>query len=318
MKQKSLKNSAYDVVSKLGAWLIILVISVLLSIFTKNFLTLNNIINVLRQVCVTAIVGLGASFVVLGGEIDLATGMTATFAGTNAALLITRLSMNTWLAILIAIIVGGCCGILSGFIVTYLNIPSFIATLAMQYVIQGLILLTTNSMPITGLPDEFVFLGRGYIFDFIPVPVIIMILFFIVGAFVLKYTIFGRSVLSIGESEEVSRLSGISVKRTKMIMFIVCSICAAAAGIVMTARLSSGQPSSGQDLSLEALAAVYIGGTFSGSMLNTLAGALTWGVINNGLNLLGVGAYWQKIVLGSVIIFAVLFDTIRTRISVSE
>ncbi|NLM18580.1 MAG: ABC transporter permease [Clostridiaceae bacterium] len=317
-KSKSGIVKVQQAVNKLGAWFIVIILSIVLSIISKNFLTLNNVINVVRQVSVTAIVGLGVSFVVLGGEIDLSTGMMATFAGTNAALLTTKQDMNTWLAILIAILIGGLIGCFSGVVVTYLKVPSFITTLAMQYVINGLILLTTKSMPVTGIPDNFVMLGRGYIGNVFPVPVLIMLVLFAIGAFVLKYTIFGRSVLAVGEKPEVARLSGISVNKTRVLMFIVCGVCAAAAGIVMTGRLNSGQPTSGQDLALEALAAVYIGGTFSGSMLNTLAGALTWGIMNNGLNILGVGPHWQKIILGFVIIAAVLLDIARTRISAKQ
>ena len=134
------------------------------------------------------ICALGVSFVVLGGEIYLSSGMSATFAGCNAALLITKCNMPVWLAILIAVAIGSLVGLVSGFIVTYWKIPSFIGTLGMQYVVQGFILITTNSMPVTGLPDSFLYLGRGYIANVIPVPVVIMLIFFIIGAFLLKYT----------------------------------------------------------------------------------------------------------------------------------
>lgn len=317
-KNSNVKSKLGAIANGMGAWLIILVLIVIMSIINDKFLTVSNFINVFRQVCVVGICALGVSFVVLGGEIDLSSGMGATFAGCNAALLITKCNVPMWMAILIAVLIGSCIGMISGFIVTYWKIPSFIGTLGMQYIVQGLILITTNSMPVTGLPDGFLYLGRGYIANVIPVPVVIMIIFFIIGAFLLKYTPFGRSVIAVGENPEAAALSGLKVKQTKMLMFILGGFCAACAGIVMTARLSSGQPSSGSDLSLQALAAVYIGGTFKGSMFNTLAGALVWGFINNSLNLLGVNAYWQKVVLGAIIVFAVLLDAIRAKVSTAK
>ncbi len=301
------------IASGMGAWLLIIVVAIILSFATDTFLTWNNIINVIRQTCVVSIIALGASFVVLGGEIDLSTGMASTFAGCNAALLMTKVMMGIVPSILIALLIGTIVGTCTGLIVTYLKIPSFIGSLGVQYIITGLILIATGSMPIANLPDRFLVLGRGYIANVLPVPVIIMAIYFTVGAVVLKYTPFGRSVIVIGENATAARLSGLNVERTKVLIFTICGFCAASAGIVQASRMSSGQPSSGADLSLQALAAVYIGGTFKGSMLNTLAGALAWGFVNNGLNLLGVNAYWQKVALGSVIIIAVLFDIIRAR-----
>lgn len=318
MKSKQVKASVSAVANKMGAWLLIILIALVMTFASDKFLSVNNIINVLRQVCVTAIAALGVSFVVLGGEIDLSSGMGATFAGCNAAIFVTKMGMPVLPAILLAVIIGAFIGTFSGLIVTYWKIPSFIGTLGVQYMVEGLILVTTNSMPITGLPESFLWLGRGYVAGFIPVPVIVMVIFFVAGAFILKYTTFGRSVIAVGENAEAAALSGLKVAQTKMWMFAIGGFCAACAGIIMTARLSSGQPSSGSDMSLEALAAVYIGGTFSGSMWNTLAGALTWGFINNGLNLLGVNAYWQKVVLGAIIVFAVLLDTFRAKLAVSK
>lgn len=318
MTDKGLKSRIYSIANNMGAWLLIIVIVLVMTFANDKFLTVGNILNVLRQVSVVAICALGVSFVVLGGEIDLSSGMAATFAGCNAALLITRLGVPLVPALLAAVLLGAVVGTISGCIVTFWRIPSFIGTLGVQYAIQGFILITTNSMPVTGLPEGFLYLGRGYIGDLIPVPVVIMLGFFAVGAFLLKYTTFGRSVIAVGENIEAAALSGLKVVHTKVLMFTICGFCSACAGIVMTARLSSGQPSSGSDMSLQALAAVYIGGTFKGSMLNTLAGALAWGFVNNGLNLLGVNAYWQKVFLGAVIVVAVLFDSIRAKISTAK
>ena len=318
MKTNKLLNQSVSVASNMGAWLLIIVIGVVLTFTTDTFLTWDNIINVLRQTCVVSIIALGASFVVLGGEIDLSTGMASTFAGCNAALLTTQFGLPTIPAIILALVVGCIIGTVTGCLVTYFKIPAFIGSLGIQYVIQGMLLITTNSMPITGLPENFLFLGRGYIGGIIPVPVVIMAIFFAIGAFVLRYTPFGRSVIAVGENPEAAKLSGLNVQRTKVLIFTICGFCAAFAGIIQAARMSSGQPGSGGDLSLQALAAVYIGGTFKGSMLNTLAGALAWGFVNNGLNLLRVNAYWQKVTLGLIIIVAVLFDIVRAKVATRQ
>ncbi len=316
MKRYSFKLT--NVLNRMGAWLVVLVIVVLLSIFTDTFLTLNNITNVLRQTSVVSIIALGVSFVILGGEIDLSSGMVSTFVGCSAALMMMKLGFSIVVSVVLAVMIGVIFGTLIGYIVTYLKISSFIATLGASYIYQGLVLVTTNSFPVTGLPDSFLTLGRGYIANIIPVPVLIMFLFFAAGQIILKYTPFGRSVISIGENTEAAKLSGLNVNRTKVLIFVIAVFCSAVAGIVQTARLSSGQPTSGGDLTLQAIAAVYIGGTFNASMMNTLAGALAWGFVSNGLNLLSVSAYWQKVVLGVIIIFAVLFDSFRSRMVVSR
>lgn len=318
MKQKKKVNIVARVADKLGAWLLILIIGVFMAFANNKFLTGSNIINVLRQMCVVTIGAIGVSFVILGGGFDLSTGMIATFAGCNSAALIVNYGWSIPTAIILAITIGIFIGTLNGVLITFLKIPPFICTLGMQYVINGLILVTTKSIPITGLPDAYLVLGRGYIAGFLPVPVVIMLAFVIVGHVLLKYTIFGRSIVAIGENESAAKLSGLNVNLIKVAMYSFCGFCVSCAGIVLTARLSSGQPTSGADLSLQAIAAVYIGGTFKGSVINTLAGALVWGFMNNALNLLNVNAYWQKVALGAIIIAAVLFDSFRAKLATMQ
>ena len=294
----------------MGVWLVVLLFFIILSLATDNFLTYANLTNVVRQICVNALVALGASYVILGGEIDLSTSNMCAFAGCGAALLM-RAGVNMWLAMLIMLVIGALIGCLTGVIVNYLKIPSFIASLGMQYVILGTTLLLTNSEPISGLPEGFMTFGRGYVFDVIPVPVIILAIMFAVGGFVFKYTSFGRSVISVGENITAAKLSGINVSRTKVAIFSIGGFSAALAGIVLASRLSSGQPMAGTDIGLQAIAAVYVGGTSKGSALNVLAGSLALGLVNNGHNLLEVNANWQKVALGVIIIFAVLMDQVR-------
>jgi len=295
--------------------MLIILIALVMVFASDKFLTINNMINVFRQISVVSIAAIGVSFVILGGGFDLSTGMIATFAGCNAAIFVKTFGWNIYAAMLAAILIGVVIGTSNGLLITYLKIPPFIGTLGMQYVINGLIFVTTKSIPITGLPEGFLVLGRGFIGNILPVPVLLMLIFVVIGHILLKYTIFGRSVIAVGENETAAKLSGLSVNLIKVGMYSLCGFCVSFAGIVLAARMSSGQPNSGADLSLQAIAAVYIGGTFKGSIINTMAGALVWGFMNNALNLMNVDAYWQKVALGAIIIVAVLFDTVRAKLA---
>lgn len=314
------RNSFIEIINKftnaMGVWFVVVLFFIILSLTTDTFLSYANLINVVRQICVNAMVALGAAYVILGGEIDLSTGNMCALTGCGAALLMVA-GVNMWVAIVIVLIVGSLIGALTGVVITFLKVPSFIASLGMSYVILGATLLLTNSEPISRLPAQFMTFGRGYIADVIPVPVIILIVFFAVGAFFLKYTSFGRSVISVGENPVAARLSGIDVLTSKILIFAIGGFTASAAGIVLASRLSSGQPMAGGDIGLTAIAAVFVGGTEKGSAMNVLAGAFVLGLVNNGLNLLEVNAYWQKVALGLIIILAVLLDQIRASRAVS-
>lgn len=315
MKNKGFKNVAAKAADKLGAWMLIILIALVMMFASDKFLTVSNMINVLRQISVVTIAAIGVSFVILGGGFDLSTGMIATFAGCNAAIFCKNFGWSLVPALLVAILIGVVIGTANGIMVTFWKIPPFIGTLGMQYIVNGLIFVTTKSVPITGLPEGFLALGRGFIGDFFPVPVLIMLIFVVIGHILLKYTTFGRAVIAIGENETAAKLSGLNVSKIKVIMYSFCGFCVSCAGIVLAGRMSSGQPNSGTDLSLQAIAAVYIGGTFKGSIINTLAGALVWGFMNNALNLMNVDAYWQKVALGAIIVVAVLFDSFRAKLA---
>lgn len=209
--------------NKLGVWLVFIILFILLAFANEKFLLPANLINVVRQICVNAVVALGATYVVLCGEIDLSQSSLAVLAGCGCAMLIMRAGMNIYLAMVISLAAGTVVGALMGLIVTKLRVQSFIATLGMQYALAGVVLLLTNSQPITGLPDSFAVFGRGYVGP-IPVPSIILVIVFLIGAFVLKYTAFGRNVLAVGENPTAANLSGISVHRTKIAVFAIAGL----------------------------------------------------------------------------------------------
>jgi ribose/xylose/arabinose/galactoside ABC-type transport system permease subunit len=280
-------------------------------LLSDNFLTGSNLLNIVRQISVNGIIALGATLVVMSGEIDLSQGSLAALIGCFCAMLMVR-GISPIVAILIALMVGFLIGIIMGVAVAFLKVPSFITTLGMMYSLSGAVLLLTNSQPISGLPESFLVLGRGYL-GFIPVPVLITTVVLIVTWFMIKFLPFGRYTLAIGENENAARLSGINVAKTRVLIFAFAGLASALGGIVLASRLSSGQPSSGSDLSLQALAAVFIGNASGKKVTNTIAGALIMGLINNGLNLMEVNASWQKVALGLILIGAVGLDVVRNK-----
>lgn len=317
-KLDTLHSRGRSMINQLGVWLILIGLLIALAILIGPSVFLGtNLINVIRQICVVGVMAMGATFVILCGEIDLSAGAMAALSGCASAFLIVNLQMGVVVSIILTLIVGMVFGAVMGIAVTYLHVESFIATLGMQYILTGLVLLLTNGSPILNLPQEYLVIGRGYLFDVIPVPTVILLGLVLISAFVLKYTKFGRDVMAVGENRVAARLSGINVIRTKLIVFALAGGVSALSGIMLASRLSSGQPTAAGDLSLEALAAVYVGGgtaatgTQSG-VIGTLAGALIIGFINNGMNLLEINSYWQKVVLGAVIILAVALDGYRT------
>ncbi len=308
LKYKTLIRKLWD---SLGVWLIFIVLFILLSLLSDNFLTGSNLLNIVRQISVNGIIALGATLVVMSGEIDLSQGSLAALIGCFCAMLMVR-GISPIVAILIALMVGFLIGIIMGVAVAFLKVPSFITTLGMMYSLSGAVLLLTNSQPISGLPESFLVLGRGYL-GFIPVPVLITTVVLIVTWFMIKFLPFGRYTLAIGENENAARLSGINVAKTRVLIFAFAGLASALGGLVLASRLSSGQPSSGSDLSLQALAAVFIGNASGKKVTNTIAGALIMGLINNGLNLMEVNASWQKVALGLILIGAVGLDVVRNK-----
>lgn len=299
--------------SKLGILIVFVLLFVIMSLLSDNFLTSYNLINVARQITMVAILGIGMTFVILSGGIDLSVGSIVALVGCLTTGFMVS-GMPVPVAIVAGLFIGAALGMINGLVTTYGKIPSFIVTLGMMTVARGFALVYTDGYPITKLPESFSFIGRGYIGP-IPVPVVIMILCFVIGYIVLRYFRFGRDVYALGGNEEAARLSGIKTNRVKVAVFLISGLTAAIAGIILASRLNSGQPSAGASMELDAIAAVVIGGTsFSGgkgSILGTLVGAMIMGVISNGLNLLGVSSYWQMITIGFIIVVAVWIDQFR-------
>jgi ribose transport system permease protein len=297
---------------KLGPFFGLFVITLVLSIVSSSFLTLDNIFNVLRQVSINALIAFGMTFVILTGGIDLSVGsMLALSSAITAGMLAS--GMDPILAMAIGLASGAIMGAINGLFITKGRVAPFIATLATMTIFRGLTLVYTDGRPITGLSDSplFEIMGRGY-FGWIPVPVIWMLVCYAILYFVLKKTTFGRRVYSIGGNEEASVLSGIRVNSVKIWVYSLTGTLSALAGIILASRLNSAQPTAGASYELDAIASVVLGGTSlsggRGWIFGTLVGALIIGVLNNGLNLMNVSSFYQQVVKGGVILLAVLLD----------
>jgi ribose transport system permease protein len=286
-----------------------------LSLLSPYFLSTANLLNVLRQVSINAILALGMTVVILKGGIDLSVGSLLALAGALAAgfalsSLPPPLAMGLGVGIAVAL------GTLQGLLVAYAGLPPFIVTLAGLTAFRGLTLVYTDGRPITGLPDPFLFLGNGTLLG-IPVPVMVMLSFLLLTHLLLQNTALGRYLYAIGGNEEAARLSGVPVARIKVFAYAYSGLAAGLAALVLTGRLNSAQPTAGTGFELDAIAAAVVGGTSlvggRGTAWGTFLGALIIGVLNNGMNLLNVSSFYQLIAKGAVIVLALLVDRLVRR-----
>lgn len=298
-----------------GALSALVVLVAAMSLMSGDFLVTQNLLNVGVQAAVTAILAFGVTFVIVSAGIDLSVGSVAALSATVLAWSATSQGLPTWLAVVLAIGTGILCGLVSGALVSFGKLPPFIATLAMLSIGRGLALVISQGSPIE-IPDSVARLGDT-LGGWLPVPVIVMIAMGLITGAVLARTYAGRAMYAIGGNEEAARLSGIRVKRQKLVIYALSGGFAAIAGIVLASRLASAQPQAAVGYELDAIAAVVIGGaSLSGGVgkaSGTLIGALILAVLRNGLNLLSVSAFWQQVVIGVVIALAVLLDSLRRR-----
>ncbi|MCM3671402.1 ribose ABC transporter permease RbsC [Mesobacillus maritimus] len=310
--QEKKGNLLQSVTQKLGPFLGLLILVIFVSVMNPSFLEPLNILNLLRQVSINALIAFGMTFVILTGGIDLSVGAILALSSALTAGMIVS-GIDPMLAILIGALLGSIFGAVNGLLITKGKMAPFIATLATMTLFRGLTLVYTEGNPITGLGDNILFqlFGRGYFLG-IPVPAVTMIVTFIVLYILLHKTPFGRQTYAIGGNEKAALISGIKVPRVKVLIYSLSGFLAALAGAILTSRLNSAQPTAGESYELDAIAAVVLGGTSlsggKGRIFGTMIGVLIIGVLNNGLNLLGVSSFYQQVVKGIVIIIAVLLD----------
>ena len=300
---------------RFGTLIGLVLLCVALWILTPHFLTVANLLNIVQQTSINAIVAAGMTFVIISGGIDLSVGSIVALSGVTLGALLQD-GHPVSLAIPAALAAGVGCGVVNGMLISFGRLPPFIVTLGMMSVARGAALVFTEGRPVSGFSEGFRWLATGSI-GFVPAPVLVMLMVYAVAHLVLTRTTFGRYVYAIGGNEEATRLSGVAVRFHKTAVYAVAGVMSAVAAIVLTARLNSAQPIAGMMYELDAIAATVIGGTSllggEGSLGGTLIGALIMGVLRNGLNLLGVSSFLQQIVIGVVIVGAVLVDTILKR-----
>ncbi len=297
----------------------LIVIIVVFAFLSPNFLTMSNVTSILLGATVTGIMALGTTFVIITGGIDLSIGTAMIFSGVMAGVFMTYWGWPIWLGIIGTLIVGMLVGFINGFNISVLNIPPFIATLAMMMVTTGLALVVSGTKPIyfndsPGFSDIMnlpIIPGTR-----IPMGILIFIFMMVFAWFVLSKTLLGRYDFAIGSNEQAAALSGVNVTKWKIAIYTFSGLFIGLAGVLQSSRLNSAQPSGGAGLELQAIAAVVIGGTSlsggRGSITGTVIGAMIMAVLTNGLRIISVPQEWQQVVVGLVILLAVYFDQKRS------
>lgn len=308
------KNSTIGkMLSSIKSFTALIILVVVFSILNRNFFSANNLITVLQQSSHIAILAYAETMVIITGGIDLSLGSILAVSGVAAGKMLLA-GVPIPVAILGGIATGGLCGLINGLVVAKMKLVPFIATLGMQNIARGVAYILTNSLPVSGLPENFYFIGGGSV-GVIPVPVIIMLALAVMFAFLLNRCSFGRRVYAVGSNRESASLSGIRVGRTEIGVFTIGGLMAGLVGVILASRVISSQPNAGIGYESDAIAAAIIGGTSpsggSGTILGTVIGAMTIAVLKNGLSMLQVNPFWQQVAIGIVIIIAVFIDRLR-------
>jgi ribose transport system permease protein len=320
-----------DLVQKFAALAGLLVLVTVFSLASPAFFSVGNGMTVALQVTSIAYLGIGATCVIITGGIDLSVGSILALAGVVAALAV-RAGVSVPLAMLLGLLTGACCGLVNGLCVTLLRLPPFIATLGMMLVARGVALQITDAKAVGGLGDSFAALGNGslwrivrvgadgfpdVVFPGIPYPVLLMIALALGAGLMLARSRLGRHLYAVGSNAEAARLSGVDVRRVTLFAYVLSGTLAGLAGCVLMSRLVTAQPSEGVMYELDAIAAAVIGGTSLtggiGTVSGTVIGAFVIGILRNGLNMTGVSAFVQMIIIGLVILVTVWIDQLRNR-----
>lgn len=328
--KKSGKQIMQEIFNKYGIFLILILISALMAVATQGmFLKAINLMNVIRQISFIGLIGIGVTVIIITTGIDLSSGsvlaMASVFAASFAhpikdasgAYIDAVAQYPLIVPLVLGLGVAALAGAINGSIIAFFQIPPFIVTLGMMTAARGVAFLWTGGKPIGDFHDAFNYLGAGFFLG-IPMPILLLILFTVFSWMILTKTKFGRHIYALGGNEQAAIISGVNVKLIKIVVYAYASFLAGVAGISLSARIESGQPSAGLGFELDAIAAAVIGGTSQstggiGTVQGTIVGALIIGVINNGMTLLGINSYWQQIVKAIIIVGAVMLDKKRNK-----
>jgi ribose transport system permease protein len=306
--------------TNLGLWLFLMLLITFFALTTEGFATSNNALNVLRQMSILAIAAFGASFIIFSGGLDLSVGSVAALSGVVAAMFARDYSFafSSEVGWLIGLAVGASVGLANGLIIVGLRIPPIITTLGTLAIVRGIAFVLTGGVSLFGVPTDFQGLGRGFVIPgLLATPVLIMFVLLIVSWIVLNKTAFGLYIYSIGGNEEAARLSGVPVDRVKIGVYVIGGMAAGLAGVILASRLGSGQAAANDGLELLVITAVVLGGASimggDGSVIGTFIGVLIIAILGNGMTLLNIDPFYQRIVTGTALLVAVGIDQLRRR-----
>ena len=315
MKQKQKKEVHFQL-SRYAIYLVMAALILIFSIVADGFFSATTFFNILRQVAVNGIAAVGMTMVILTGGIDISVGSVIGASSVACAIMMTSLKLNPVISILLTLLFGLAIGICNAFFIYEVKIPPMIATLASMSILRGAAYILSNGLPVYNIPKNFTVLGQGYL-GVIPVPVIIMVICFIIGYFLLEHTSFGRYVYGIGSNQEASRLSGVNVRKIMYCVYGLSGVLASLAGIVYLSRVNSGQPKGGEGYEMDIITAVVLGGVSTtggeGKITRVIAGLVIMGVLMTGMTMINIPDYYQRVVKGIVLIAAISYDIISRR-----
>jgi ribose transport system permease protein len=307
---------ARALLERLGAFAGLIVLGILLSLASPQFLTANNLLTVFVQVSVVGIMAVGMTLVIITAGIDLSVGSIVGLSGVIAASLMVYTHWDPLLASAASLAVSTVIGVVNGLLITLADLPPFIVTLGMMGAARGVAFILTNGVQIFGMPASFTALGGGSL-GFLPIPVLVLIAVAVAGHVLLSRTRLGAYVYAIGSNVEAARLSGVDVRRYLVYVYALCGLLSGLAGLVLAGRISIGTPTSGLGYELDVIAACVIGGTSlfggEGTILGTIIGTFLIGIVRNGSDLLNISNFYQQVIIGVIIWGAVLYDRIRSR-----
>lgn len=306
IKQFIMKNIMY---------IVLVIMCIVLAVASDKFLTRTNILTIIKQISIQSIVAIGMTMIIITGNIDLSVGSIVALASVSCAMLMNG-GVPSVGAIILTVVISGAFGLLSGGVTAKLKLHSFLVTLALMQAIRGIAQTITGGYPISGFEKSFGNISAGTVLG-IPLLIIYMVIFYTIFIYIMKYTAFGRSIYAIGGNEESARLSGINVEKVKTLVFVISSMLCGVAGILLTSKVRSGDPTCANAWEMDTIAGAIIGGTSmsggEGKLGGTIIGLLFVGILSNGMVLLGVNAYMQSVIKGLVIFGAVIINSIQKR-----
>jgi ribose transport system permease protein len=298
---------------ELGILIVLILIIIAFSAMSSNFLELNNVYNIFKQVATLGVCAVGFTFVLITGGIDLSLGYQISLNVVVCGMLMSDLGLPWYLATILVLILGTTIGLINGLIITFTGLAPLIVTLSMLTILNGLSYLLTGGLPIFGFPKEFAWFGQGTMIG-VPVALFIMLIAWAVGLFILNKTYFGRYLYAIGNNKEAARLSGVNTRRTLIIVYAMAGLFTAIGAIILISRLNSAQSATGAGFEFSVLTACVLGGVSvmggRGTLFGAFVGVLIVGVLDNGLVLLNVSEYVQLVIKGAILLAAVIYDSV--------